>query len=130
MALLGRVWCSKYRIRQRFQWRKYRKMAVQLLLITALYFIIYFPIAILVTIYIAGVLFNGWSDFLFDGYYFCYFTILLTPFVCTVSLPELGAKLQNMTRICRRRRRTIVPEVFTMHRPKDGRAARITPVVQ
>jgi len=130
VALLVRVWRSKYRVHQRFQWRKYRKMAVQLLLITALYFIIYFPIAILVTIYIAGVLFNGWSDFLFDGYYFCYFTILLTPFVCTASLPELGTKFQNMTRICRRNRRTIVPEVFAMHHPTDDRAARKTPVVQ
>jgi hypothetical protein len=130
VALLVRVWRSKYRVHQRFQWRKYRKMAVQLLLITALYFIIYFPIAILVTIYIAGVLFNGWSDFLFDGYYLCYFTILLTPFVCTASLPELGTKFQNMTRICRRNRRTIGPEVFAVHRLTDERAARITPVAQ
>jgi hypothetical protein len=105
-------------------------MAVQLLLITTLYFILYFPVMILSTIYTAGILFNGWSDFLFDGFYFSVFTILLTPFVCTASLPELGTKLQNMTRICRRTRRTIAPEVFTMQRPTDDRAARITPVVQ
>jgi hypothetical protein len=130
VALLGRIWLSKYRVHQRFQWRKYRKMAVQLLLITILYFIIYFPIMILSTIYTAGILFNGWSDFLFDGYYFSIYTILLTPFVCTASLPGLRTKLQNMTRICRRTRRTIAPEVFTMHHPKDGRAARIAPVFQ
>jgi hypothetical protein len=104
-------------------------MAVQLLLITTLYFILYFPVMILSTIYTAGILFNGWADFLVDGYYFSLFTILLTPFVCIASLPELGAKLQNMTRIGRQNRRAIVPEVFTMQRLTDGRTARITPVV-
>ncbi len=130
VALLGRIWYSKYRIRQRFQWRKYRKMAVQLLLITTVYFIIYFPLMIVLTIFTAGILFNGWADFLVASYYFSYFTILLTPFMCTASLPGLGAKLQNMTRICRRNRRTIAPEAFTMQRLTDGRAASRMPVVQ
>ena len=65
LALLARIWYSKYRVRQRFQWKNYRKMTIQLLSVSVIYFILYFPTIFIYTIYIAGVKFDGIDDFSF-----------------------------------------------------------------
>ena len=96
LALLARVWYSKYRVHQRMHWRNYRKMAIQLLSITGIYLIIVFPSMVLFTMDAAGVLDPSAYDFYSSSYYFSYFTVLLTPFVCVVALPELRSKLRRM----------------------------------
>ncbi|UJR17620.1 hypothetical protein I4U23_004516 [Adineta vaga] len=100
LALLGRVWYSKYRMNQRMQWRKYWKMAIQLLSISAIYLIIVFPSMILYTLYTAGVRDSSYYDFFDISYYLSYFTTLLTPFVSIFALPELRKKLRNIIQFC------------------------------
>ena len=68
--------------------------------------------------------------FLSDGYYLCYFVILLTPFVCTASLPKLRRKFRKITRICYRTRRRIGPATLTLNHVTVGRTARTAGVIE
>ncbi len=70
------------------------------------------------------------ADYYSTSTYFVYFTTLLIPLVCTGSLPELRAKLKNLTQIYRRARRAVGPGTLPMTRPAENRAARIGRVVQ
>lgn len=97
IALLGWVWYSKYRVNQRMQWRNYRKMAILVLSISAIYLIIVFPSMIFYILYTAGVRDSSYYDI---SYYLSYFATLLTPFVSVMSLPGLRAKLQRMIQFC------------------------------
>ncbi|CAF4163742.1 unnamed protein product, partial [Adineta steineri] len=126
IALIGRIWYSKYRMGQRFQWRNYKKMAFQLLSISFLYFFICWPSTILYTAYTFGLSYDIGSDYFINSFYFSYFITLLTPFVSIVALPELRGKFQPLLRLYRRRRPTVVPETIGMTRSKDRRTAERT----
>lgn len=47
--------------------------------------------------------------------FFHYYTILLFPFVCIVSLPELQAKIKKLFH-CRRKRQVVGPKILGMAR--------------
>ena len=96
VSLLVRVLYQKYRARGTIEWRNYRKMAVQLLSISAIYFFFLLPPMCLNAAYAAGVSFDVGSEYFSTAMYFTYYTILLTPFVSAVSLPELRAKCQQV----------------------------------
>jgi hypothetical protein len=130
IALVVRVWCNKYRMGQRFQWKNYRKMTFQLLSISAIYFVFLFPPMILLTAYSAGLSYSFGADFYSASLYFSYFVTILIPFVCTVVLPELRAKFLKMTRIYRRPIRTVGPEIFIMNRLAGSRKAGVRPAIQ
>ncbi|CAF0948554.1 unnamed protein product [Adineta ricciae] len=104
LALLARVWYSKYRVSQRMQWKNYRKMTIQLVSITGIYLIIVFPSMVLYTMDTVGVLDPSAYDFYNISYYCSYFTTLLNPFVCVIALPELRSKLQRVFQVCSLRR--------------------------
>jgi hypothetical protein len=102
ITLLVRILWQKYRMHRVVQWRKYRKMTVQLLSISFLYLIFYFPYAMLnllsffrstIVIPVAA-----WDYTIFLSY----FTYLLFPFVCACTLPNLRTKLRNLLRLPRR----------------------------
>ncbi|CAF4687704.1 unnamed protein product [Rotaria socialis] len=54
VALLMRVLGQKYRTHQRVQWRRHRKMAIQLLLISFLCLIVSFPNIIMTLLHLSG----------------------------------------------------------------------------
>src|SRR6202044_2614848 len=54
IALLIRVIVQKHRRHRRFQWKRYRKMIIQLLSISALYLLLNFPIMILSVARVCG----------------------------------------------------------------------------
>ena len=130
IALIGRVWYGKYRMGQRFQWKNYRKMTFQLLSISALYVVLYFPTMILYTAYIAGLSPDVGYDFYTESLNFFYFIELFIPFVCAVALPEVQAKLEKLIRIFRRPKRGVGPETLTMNRLAGNRTTANVPVVQ
>jgi hypothetical protein len=96
IALFVRVIRIKYRLQQTIQWRKHRKMTIQLLSISFLYLIFSFPYTILNFMHLFGfsyALNRNLTDFL-DFY--SYFLMMLLPFVCTLTLPELSKKMKNI----------------------------------
>ena len=111
LALLARVLYRRYRVNGRIEWRNYRKMALQLLSISAIYFIFLLPPMVLNTAYAVGLPWDGGSDYYWATSYLGYYTVLLTPFVCVVSLPELRRKCKQLF-VCRPKR-TIAPVSMT-----------------
>ena len=101
VSLLVRVLYQKYRSRGRIEWRNYRKMAVQLLSIAAIYFFFVLPFMCLNALYTVGVTFDVTPEYLFIATYVTNCGILLTPFVCAVSLPELRSKCRQVFRFGR-----------------------------
>ena len=102
VALIVRVPHSRYRVRQRIQWKKYRNMAAQLLPISALYIIVDLPSTILYTVYTAGLPWSVAADFYSDILYLWYYAIIFTPLVASVSLPDLRSKYKRIFPFWRR----------------------------
>lgn len=121
VALLARVLHQRYRVHGRIDWRNYRKMAVQLLSISAIYFIFLVPPMSYNTAYTVGLPWDGGSDYYWATMYLGYYTILLTPFVCIMSLPELRSKCKRLFFF--RQRRIIGPISMTLNRRKVSQVA-------
>ncbi|CAF3908627.1 unnamed protein product [Adineta steineri] len=119
IALLIRVLYHKYRMRQRIEWRNYKKMAAQLLPISALYLLISFPPMILYAAYSAGLPSYVAADYFLDGSFFFYWVIIFTPFASVLSLPELKVKCKNIF-LFWQRNRVVRPDILPMNRLQAG----------
>ncbi|CAF2649146.1 unnamed protein product [Rotaria sp. Silwood2] len=91
-ALIFRVLYQKHRLHQRIHWRNYRKMTVQMLSISSIFFCLYFVPMLLYTAYTIGLSRSFAHDYYDTSIYLFYFVIIFLPFICAVSLPELRAK--------------------------------------
>ncbi|CAF0715633.1 unnamed protein product [Adineta steineri] len=100
IALIGRVWYTKYRVGQRFQWKNYRKLTIQLLSITSIFFVFVFPAMLLYTAYSAGLSSNFAADYYIVSLFLTNFGAFLVPVVCTISSSELRTKFLDIIRIC------------------------------
>ena len=107
-ALLIRVLLRKCRTHQPIQWRKHRKMTIQLLSIAILYLFFAFPIALMNLMYFCGLSEDLGLEFYEYFLFFNYLMLLLLPFACVLSLPELLIKIKRFLHI-RTQNRTIVP---------------------
>ncbi|CAF2140900.1 unnamed protein product [Rotaria magnacalcarata] len=96
VVLFFRVILRKRRWTQLIEWGKYRKMAIQLLSISALYFFLHIPDMILTLAIFSGAHIS-FSD-VFETYtkFFSTYTTFLLPFASAVSLPILKTKLKNL----------------------------------
>jgi hypothetical protein len=128
VALLIRVLYVRYRIRGRIDWRNYRKMAAQLLPISALYILLQLPPMILYAGYEGGLPSTVASSYYNDALFFNYWVVLLTPFVSVVSVPDLKTKCRNL--LFWRRRNAIQPAMIEMARRNAGQTVAVVPVVQ
>ena len=126
VALLARVLYHRCRVHGRIQWRNYRKMTVQLLSISAIYFVFLLPPMVLNTAYTVGLPWDGGSDYYWTTQYFGYYTVLLTPFVCVVSLPELRSKCKQL--VSCRRGVTVHPCSSTSNQKNAAQTIPLTPV--
>jgi hypothetical protein len=64
ITLLLRVIYQKYQMRRPMRWRNYRKMTIQLLLISVLYLVIYIPGMLMEYIYLCEVSEDVGADFM------------------------------------------------------------------
>ncbi|CAF3010239.1 unnamed protein product [Rotaria socialis] len=105
------IWRKNYSTR-RFNWKKYRKMTVQLLSISILSLMINLPQSLIIFIQVMG---PGMSSFGSTAepylFYFTGYIILLIPFVCLACLQELWPKRVFFKL---RRPRTIRPMTMTV----------------
>jgi hypothetical protein len=110
ITLLIRVIWQRYRTHQRIQWKKHRKMTIQLLSISTLVLSINLPQYL---IYAIQQVIPGMTDFGSEvASYFFYlsdFVVLLLPFVSLACLPELWLKLIPWNR---QRQRTVAPFIM------------------
>jgi len=120
IALIVRVIWTKIRAHQPIQWRKQRKMTVQLLGISFNYLIFYFPYTCYFFISLWGNTSNLSSDLVSFLDFFSYFMMLGLPFACMLSLPDLAKRLERMLR-CGRQRQTVIPITHThLHETKNN----------
>ena len=116
IVLVLRVVWQKHRINQPVQWRKFRNMTIQLLSVSFLYLMFYLPFTLIQIIILCGFR----NEIIIDAspytVFFSYFTMLLFPFVCALSLPELRKKFFNLLPVQRRARR-VGPEIRAMTVP-------------
>jgi len=102
-ALLMRVIRQKRRLNQPIQWRKQRKMTVQLVSISALNVIFNIPLNLVSIARLCGLLENSGVEAQQYFYFSCYFLIFLFPFVCLLSYSELHMEVKLQV-LCRKLR--------------------------
>ncbi|CAF1561879.1 unnamed protein product, partial [Adineta steineri] len=88
-----RVIRQKHRIHGAIQWKKQRKLAIQMISLSLLYMAFSLPFTIidLVRLYEQ----SDWGSEVLPLFFFLsYFTILLLPYVCLSNLPDLWKKLK------------------------------------
>ena len=128
VALFIRVVCHKYRIRQRIDWKNYRKLALQLLSISLVYMVLEAPPMMLNAAYLAGLSWDVAADYYNDMLNLSLWVILFTPFASATSLPDLKGKCRNLI-LFWRPRGIVRPTTITMNRRRSvqpattGRAA-------
>ena len=84
--LFVRIVRQKYRLRQPVRWKKYQKMAIQLLTISIWYLLINFPLMLNVCFALTGStneILVAMAPYLA---YLSYYVILIMPFICLISL--------------------------------------------
>jgi len=102
IALLIRVIQQKHKRNQAIQWKKYRKMTIQLLSISSLYLVFNIPWTVLIFASQYGVSADLIAIPMVFAIFFRIYVIFLFPFVCCASLPELRKKLKQFLLIHRR----------------------------
>ena len=113
IGLLVRVLYQKTRLNRSLQWRKQRKMAIQLLSISILYLSFNFPWTFIDLCYEIGLSVGDVFKFRSYAYFFSCYIIFLFPFVCCGTLPELRKKL-NRVLCCKNNRRKIIFHALEM----------------
>jgi hypothetical protein len=116
IALLLRVLWQKYRMGQPIQWRKQRKMTIQLLSISFLYLILLCPFTLVDFMLVCGFPLESIVDFREYALFLHFFMMLFLPFICVLSLPELRAKFIIVLHLHRPARR-IAPVTLSMRVP-------------
>ncbi|CAF0965464.1 unnamed protein product [Rotaria sp. Silwood1] len=131
IALVFRVLYQKHRLNQKIKWKNYRKMAIQMLSISSIYFCLYFIPMILYTAYALGLSRRFAHDYYDASLYLFYFIIILMPFICTVSLPELRAKFRiNIQRNQQQIQYIDVPQLLNIIRRTFHRSIAVRPINQ
>jgi hypothetical protein len=128
IVLLIRVLYQRYRVHRQIRWANYIKMATQLLSISAIYFVLYVPFALLFLAYTCGLSMNTGADFFAAVLYFSYYPPLLIPFVSAAQLPEFKQKCRRIFTFWHRPQRRIGPEILNMTRLVNGRTVAVVPV--
>ena len=96
IGLLIRVVVNKRRTRQTFQWRKYRKMIIQLLSVSIIYLTFSLPVMIMWVARLCGLPPNVGVEAQLISFFFTYWVVLLIPIVSLTSVPDLKKKIQNL----------------------------------
>jgi hypothetical protein len=99
IALLVRVCRQKHRLGKSLQWRKYWKMTVQLLFVSIIYLIFVLPVTLMNFLHLCGLKRNVTADFMEYLLFFNYCMMLLCPFACALSLPQLRNKIKSILQI-------------------------------
>ncbi|CAM2715972.1 unnamed protein product [Rotaria socialis] len=122
-ALLARIIRKKLRINQEVNWRKQRKMTIQLISITLLFYIFYLPSVIASILGSFGILGVHAETLAAYGSFFSYYINFLLAAVCAGTLPHLKIKIKNTIRFWTLHRLTTptVPMINSIEHNQTGR---------
>ena len=95
IALIIRVVKRKRALHQCVHWRKYRKMIIQLLSISALFLLFNLPMTTLLLAHICGLPDGAAGQFEFYTYYMYRFISLFLPFICLITASEIRKKIKE-----------------------------------
>ncbi|CAF4043677.1 unnamed protein product [Adineta steineri] len=96
ITLIVRVVYRRYRVRGHVDWRKHRKLTIQLLFVASIFYIFYFPLVILgVWRYITGIT-NFGSQYYVYGSFFSFYVNFLFPFGCVGTIPQFKTKIKKI----------------------------------
>ncbi len=115
-SLFVRVLRQKHRMCGMINWRKHRKMAIELLSISIFYVLILLPYAIVYIVRIFGLINSLTNELSAYTVFFSYFILLLFPFICALSLPELQTKMKNFFQL-RRQAKQMDPITLNVRTP-------------
>ena len=107
-------------------WRKHRKMVLQLCAISTLYLSVWLPIGVmqLLQFYVDPTFLAAQVD---TFYFLAYIGLLILPFVCITSIPQLSKRIKNIFN--RRHQRAVAPVAKTHRRTPNGNEREMTAVV-
>ncbi|CAF1086753.1 unnamed protein product [Adineta steineri] len=120
VALLLRAVWQRYHMHRQIQWRQYRKMTLQVIIISSIYLIFPFPYMIINFLHVCGVPAEIGAEFLLRTMFFTYYTLFLFPIISVGSLSELREKVKSIIRF-RRQRRIVGPLNNTRPHVTDNR---------
>jgi hypothetical protein len=94
-ALILRVQWQKRRLRQSNQWRKQRRMIIQLMLVSGVNISTNLPIYLLILVQLCGLSSESMNEAELYFNYLCYFIYFVFPFASLCQFPELRKKIKN-----------------------------------
>ena len=99
-SLLVRTFLSRHRLRRSLEWRKYRKMIIQLVSVSVMYLIFSIPFSLNPIAQLAGKPSPFPNEVLVNVLtYWAYGNCIFLPFVIAISLPNLREKLKRLITI-------------------------------
>ena len=110
IGLLVRVAYQKIRVRQQVQWRKHRKMTIQLCVISIIYLFFGYPWVLSIFAYQCGLPPELAIVGIICGKFLYYYIIFLFPLVSLFSLSELRTKLTEKFVWCRKTVNRVAPK--------------------
>lgn len=115
IALVVRFIRQRRRVQRTLQWRKHRRMVVQLVLTSSLHLLFDLPVLILITAHLCGLPRDVGAEAQLYAYFLTYFIPLLLPYVCLAGLPEIHKKISFDPRqwwtVRLRRTRAVAPTI-------------------
>jgi hypothetical protein len=108
IGLIIRVVNKRISFRPTMQWRKHRKMTLQLVSITSVFIIFNLPINLMYIARMLGLPADVGVDLQLNFFFITYWLLFLLPFVCLNSLPSLQEKVRRMFGLSRRRQTNVV----------------------
>ncbi|CAF0826920.1 unnamed protein product [Adineta steineri] len=120
--LIIRIITQKRRLQQQVHWRKYRKMTIQLLSVTSIFFIIYLPPVLLGISQRLGVPSSVGSTYSTYANFFSNYVVWLFPFTCLGTLPQLRTRVKTIFRcFYRQQQHRVVPLTITVKPMQQSR---------
>ncbi|CAF3536231.1 unnamed protein product [Rotaria socialis] len=125
LSFLFRVIWQKHRSHQPMQWRKRRKMTIQLMGLAIPNFSLNFPLSVLYIAQLCGMPFYSESDVTSYMYFFCYFITFIFSFICLISIVDV--KKVFLEKIFHRQRQPLTRFTVTV-KPQGSRTIMATQI--
>ncbi|CAF4104787.1 unnamed protein product [Adineta steineri] len=114
IGLLARVLHQKTRLHRAIEWRKQRKMTIQLLSTAVVYQVFNFPWAFLQFCHFLNLPIDEDRQVFRVAFFSPYYVIGFLPFLCCASLPELMKRMKKLL-FWQRRPQIVHPEILSMN---------------
>lgn len=109
IALAIRVVYQKYRIHHHVNWRRHRKLAIQLFSVVSIFYCFYLPLVLLAIIRCFSASKSLGSQYYVYGSFLSYYINFLLPFVCIGMVPQVKVRVKSIFLSCKRRKTSILP---------------------